>query len=121
MTLTEAIAIAQEEVDELSERINKHERLAKKTRDAYGNKARTYHQNHVKMLRQQLTQKVLLLTAAEESLKSAHYVEALRQIDTHVRATREPVPYIIGELVKVLPEYEDHDGNVPGLKDNVKG
>lgn len=121
MTLTEAIATAREEVSELRERIDKHERLAKTTNDDDGFRVRTHHQNQVKMLKEQLTQKVLLLTAAEESLKSAHYMEALRQIDTHVRATKAPVPHIIGELVKVLPEYEDHDGNVPGLKENVKG
>jgi predicted nucleic acid-binding Zn-ribbon protein len=34
------------------------------------------------------------------------YEDALREIDVHIRATPEPVPYIIDTLKKVLPEYE---------------
>jgi seryl-tRNA synthetase len=34
------------------------------------------------------------------------YEDALREIDVHIRATPEPVPYIIDILKKVLPEYK---------------
>jgi vacuolar-type H+-ATPase subunit I/STV1 len=33
--------------------------------------------------------------------------EALREIDTHIRSTSEPIPYIVETLKKTLPEYED--------------
>jgi chromosome segregation ATPase len=33
------------------------------------------------------------------------YESALREIDTHIRSTPEPVPYIIETLKRTLPEY----------------
>lgn len=35
------------------------------------------------------------------------YEEALREIDTHIRATSEPIPYITETLKKTLPEYQE--------------
>ncbi|MEH7355084.1 hypothetical protein V7150_16120 [Neobacillus drentensis] len=32
--------------------------------------------------------------------------EALRDIDSHIRATSEPIPYIVETLKKTLPEYK---------------
>lgn len=40
----------------------------------------------------------------EEIIK---YIIALREIDTHIRDTPEPVPYIIETLKKIFPEYEE--------------
>jgi DNA integrity scanning protein DisA with diadenylate cyclase activity len=37
------------------------------------------------------------------------YINALREIDTHIRATGEPVSYIIKTLLKTLPEYTIED------------
>ena len=34
------------------------------------------------------------------------YLNALREIDTHIRSTSEPVKYIIETLLKTLPEYQ---------------
>jgi predicted nucleic acid-binding Zn-ribbon protein len=39
------------------------------------------------------------------------YITALREIDTHIRATSEPVSYIIKTLLKTLPEYTIEDEN----------
>lgn len=36
-----------------------------------------------------------------------HYLDALREIDIHVRSTSDPIPYIIETLKKSLPEYKD--------------
>jgi hypothetical protein len=36
----------------------------------------------------------------------AKYEEKLREIDTHIRATSDPIPYIIQTLKETLPEYE---------------
>lgn len=35
------------------------------------------------------------------------YLNALREIDTHIRSTSEPVKYIIETLLKTLPEYQE--------------
>ncbi|MDZ5711635.1 hypothetical protein [Jeotgalibacillus haloalkalitolerans] len=40
-------------------------------------------------------------------VQSEKYEEALRDIDTHIRSTPYPVPYIIGSLKEVLPEYKE--------------
>lgn len=42
------------------------------------------------------------------SYHDAYYfaLEALREIDTHIRATSDPVPYIIETLKRTLPEYQ---------------
>jgi phosphoenolpyruvate synthase/pyruvate phosphate dikinase len=34
-----------------------------------------------------------------------YYINMLREIDSHIRSTSEPVPYIIRTLKNVLPEY----------------
>ncbi|KON87403.1 hypothetical protein AF332_11580 [Sporosarcina globispora] len=39
------------------------------------------------------------------------YLDALREIDTHIRATKDPVPFIIDTLKKTLPEYNDQHTN----------
>ena len=39
--------------------------------------------------------------------ESEELIEALREIDTHIRSTSEPVPYIIETLKRVLPEYKE--------------
>lgn len=36
-------------------------------------------------------------------------IEALREIDTHIRATPDPVRYIVGTLKQTLPEYKGWD------------
>jgi hypothetical protein len=48
---------------------------------------------------------IWLLQQAEKVEK---YEDSLRSIDTHIRATGNPVPYIIGTLKKTLPEYMDY-------------
>lgn len=35
------------------------------------------------------------------------YLESLREIDTHIRSTKEPIPYIIETLKNTLPEYQE--------------
>lgn len=34
-------------------------------------------------------------------------IEGLREIDTHIRSTPEPVQYIVETLKRVLPEYQE--------------
>lgn len=51
------------------------------------------------------------LKKAEQQLQQAKaevrkYENALREIDTHIRSTSEPVPYIIQTLIATLPEYK---------------
>jgi hypothetical protein len=38
-------------------------------------------------------------------------IEALREIDTHIRATSEPIPHIVATLKRVLPEYAEESGD----------
>jgi len=38
--------------------------------------------------------------------------EALRYIDTHIRSTHEPIPYIVETLKRVLPEYQEEGGGI---------
>lgn len=62
----------------------------------------------------------------EVALKEASvYRKALREIDTHIRSDKQPVPYIIETLKRVLPEYNAEEVkskfNTDGLfKDNDK-
>ncbi|PLS19468.1 hypothetical protein CVD28_03365 [Bacillus sp. M6-12] len=35
------------------------------------------------------------------------YLQALREIDTHIRSTKDPLPYIIETLKKTLPEHKE--------------
>lgn len=37
--------------------------------------------------------------------------EALREIDTHIRATSDPIPHIVATLKRVLPEYAEESGD----------
>jgi hypothetical protein len=39
--------------------------------------------------------------------ENERFRDALREIDTHIRATPEPVSYIIETLKKTLPEYQE--------------
>jgi conjugal transfer/entry exclusion protein len=39
--------------------------------------------------------------------KAEKYENALREIDTHIRSTSEPVSYIIQTLKETLPEYTE--------------
>lgn len=36
---------------------------------------------------------------------------ALREIDTHIRATSDPIPHIVATLKRVLPEYAEESGD----------
>jgi predicted RNase H-like nuclease (RuvC/YqgF family) len=42
----------------------------------------------------------------ETKFKAELYENALREIDTHIRSTSEPIPYIIQTLKETLPEYK---------------
>jgi len=35
-----------------------------------------------------------------------YYVDALREIDTHIRSDKEPIKYIVETLKSILPEYQ---------------
>ncbi|MNC70274.1 hypothetical protein D3C75_1210670 [compost metagenome] len=37
--------------------------------------------------------------------------ESLREIDTHIRATSDPIPHIVATLKRVLPEYTEESGD----------
>lgn len=38
------------------------------------------------------------------------YLTALREIETHIRSTPEPIQYIIKTLLEILPEHQvDHE------------
>ncbi|MNR58348.1 hypothetical protein D3C85_1793230 [compost metagenome] len=39
------------------------------------------------------------------------YINALREIDTHIRSTSEPVAYIIETLKNTLPEYKEEEND----------
>ncbi|MBG9586901.1 hypothetical protein [Cytobacillus firmus] len=41
--------------------------------------------------------------------KVESYEKALRDIDTHIRATTEPVPYIVQTLLDTLPQYDSEN------------
>lgn len=43
----------------------------------------------------------------EKATRDEFYLEALREIDTHIRSTSDPVSYIIETLKRSLPEYQD--------------
>lgn len=47
------------------------------------------------------------LETLENGGEAEQYVEALRDIDTHIRSTPEPVPHIINTLKETLPEFND--------------
>ncbi|WP_176215144.1 hypothetical protein [Cytobacillus gottheilii] len=34
------------------------------------------------------------------------YLVALREIDTHIRSTKDPIELIVDTLLRTLPEYE---------------
>jgi hypothetical protein len=38
--------------------------------------------------------------------KVAHYERILRRIDSDIRCTEDPIPFIVSTLVEVLPEYK---------------
>ncbi|RXI65326.1 hypothetical protein DQN76_14660 [Clostridium tetani] len=43
----------------------------------------------------------------DKSMKNNIELEALREIDTHIRSTQNPIPYIIETLQNALPEYQN--------------
>jgi hypothetical protein len=57
---------------------------------------------------EELKQEIVVLKVylEEDGGMLKFYLKALREIDTHIRATREPVPYIIDTLKETLPEYD---------------
>jgi vacuolar-type H+-ATPase subunit D/Vma8 len=42
----------------------------------------------------------------QAKVEAKMYENALREIDTHIRSTSEPIPYIIQTLKETLPEYK---------------
>lgn len=46
-------------------------------------------------------------------------MSALREIDTHVRATSDPIPHIVETLKRTLPEYAEETGD-PFADEEVK-
>lgn len=62
--------------------------------------------------------KALTLTADAAGWEIVGYEEenegltaALHEIDTHIRATSDPIPHIVATLKRVLPEYAEEDGD----------
>lgn len=52
------------------------------------------------------TSKMWQAEAVVQKRSADKLIEALREIDTHVRSTSDPVPHIIETLKSVLPEYK---------------
>lgn len=42
-----------------------------------------------------------------QNIEAKKYLDALREIDTHIRCCKTPIPYIVETLKQVLPEYID--------------
>jgi len=38
--------------------------------------------------------------------------KAMREIDTHISSTHEPIPYIVETLKRMLPEYQEEGGGI---------
>lgn len=62
--------------------------------------------------------KALTLTADVSGWEVVGYEEeneglfvALREIDTHIRGTSDPIPHIVATLKRVLPEYGEGSGD----------
>jgi hypothetical protein len=50
-----------------------------------------------------------------------NYEEALREIDSHIRSTSDPIPHIIETLKNTLPEYEGGNGMTKNLNEMSYG
>jgi septal ring factor EnvC (AmiA/AmiB activator) len=48
----------------------------------------------------------LLIQLNEANQTINKYEESLREVDNHIRATDDPIPYIVKTLKKTLPEYD---------------
>lgn len=53
-----------------------------------------------------MTTKGIVLQNQDDFKIEEQNEEALREIDTHIRSTNEPISYIIETLEKILPEYK---------------
>ncbi|WP_342480463.1 hypothetical protein NST07_25960 [Paenibacillus sp. FSL L8-0340] len=51
------------------------------------------------------------IEAVTYASKNEELFAALREIDTHIRATSDPVPQIVSTLKQVLPEYAEESGD----------
>lgn len=51
------------------------------------------------------------LFAAEVNGECVGLYDILREIDTHIRATSDPIPHIVATLKRVLPEYAEESGD----------
>ncbi|MEK5414336.1 hypothetical protein [Paenibacillus sp. FSL L8-0708] len=51
------------------------------------------------------------MRADEWAARALIFYEALREIDTHIRATSVPIPHIVATLKRVLPEYAEESGD----------
>jgi chromosome segregation ATPase len=64
-------------------------------------------------LEQQLRNREIRIDVVENAhtnslVENEKLIDSLREIDTHIRSTKEPIPYIIGTLKNILPEYRDN-------------
>lgn len=53
------------------------------------------------------TKLLQFLDTLENGGEAERYLESLRDIETHIRSTPEPVPHIINTLKETLPEFND--------------
>jgi predicted nucleic acid-binding Zn-ribbon protein len=85
------------ESDDINWLIEQAERV-QRCQESYSglNKMYDHWRNKAKELEKQLQQ---------AQAKAEKYENALREIDTHIRSTSEPVSYIIQTLKETLPEY----------------
>lgn len=44
--------------------------------------------------------------------KEEKYLQALREIDNHIRSTNKPLPHIVKTLLNTLPEYEVNNDDI---------
>lgn len=62
---------------------------------------------NLKKLVEYANQTELLKKKINGSVNDNSYLESLREIDTHIRSTKEPIPYIVKSLKNILPEYQE--------------
>jgi len=56
------------------------------------------------------------IRADEWAARALIFYEALREIDTHIRATSHPIPHIVATLKRVLPEYSEEVGGFEDVR-----
>lgn len=56
------------------------------------------------------------LFAAEVNGECVGLYDILREIDTHIRATSNPIPHIVATLKRVLPEYDEEVGGFEDVR-----